>query len=103
MNIIETLAKEFNVNEHRIENTVALLDEGNTIPFIARYRKEATGSLDDQLPRSIADRLDFLRYLAEQKAKVTAFITEEGAMTDGVAAAIETAATLTASEGVYRR
>ena len=82
MNVIETLAKEFNVNEHRIENTVALLDEGNTIPFIARYRKEATGSLDDQLLRSIADRLDYLRSLAEQKEKVTASITEQGAMTD---------------------
>lgn len=102
MNIIETLAKEFNVNEHRIENTVALLDEGNTIPFIARYRKEATGSLDDQLLRSIADRLDYLRSLAEQKEKVTASITEQGAMTDGLAAAIESAATLTELEDIYR-
>lgn len=102
MNIIETLAKEFNVNEHRIENTVALLDEGNTIPFIARYRKEATGSLDDQLLRGIADRLDYLRSLAEQKEKVTASITEQGAMTDGLAAAIESAATLTELEDIYR-
>lgn len=102
MNIIETLAKEFNVNEHRIENTVALLDEGNTIPFIARYRKEATGSLDDQLLRSIADRLDYLRSLAEQKEKVTASITEQGAMTDELAAAIESAATLTELEDIYR-
>ncbi len=102
MNIIETLAKEFNVNEHRIENTVALLDEGNTIPFIARYRKEATGSLDDQLLRSITDRLDYLRSLAEQKEKVTASITEQGAMTDELAAAIESAATLTELEDIYR-
>ena len=95
MNIIETLASEFGVKLWQIENTVKLIDESNTIPFIARYRKEATGSLDDQILRSISDRLDYLRSLAEQKEKITASITEQGAMTDEIAAAIENAKTLT--------
>lgn len=102
MNIIETLANEFNVKTHQIENTVKLLDDGNTIPFIARYRKEATGSLDDQILRAISDRLDYLRSLEEQKEKVTASITEQGAMTDELAAAIDGAKTLTELDDIYR-
>lgn len=102
MNIIETLANEFGVKIHQIENTVKLLDDGNTIPFIARYRKEATGSLDDQILRSISDRLDYLRSLEEQKEKVTASITEQGAMTAELAAAIDSAKTLTELDDIYR-
>ena len=102
MNIIETLANEFGVEIHQIENTVKLLDDGNTIPFIARYRKEATGSLDDQILRSISDRLDYLRSLEEQKEKVTASITEQGAMTAQLAAAIDSAKTLTELDDIYR-
>lgn len=102
MNIIETLANEFGVKIHQIENTVKLLDDGNTIPFIARYRKEATGSLDDQILRSISDRLDYLRSLEEQKEKVTASITEQGAMTAQLAAAIDSAKTLTELDDIYR-
>lgn len=102
MNIIETLANEFGVKIHQIENTVKLLDDGNTIPFIARYRKEATGSLDDQILRSISDRLDYLRSLEEQKEKVTASITEQGAMTAQLAAAIDSAKSLTELDDIYR-
>ncbi len=102
MNIIEILANEFGVKIHQIENTVKLLDDGNTIPFIARYRKEATGSLDDQILRSISDRLDYLRSLEEQKEKVTASITEQGAMTAQLAAAIDSAKTLTELDDIYR-
>lgn len=102
MNIIETLANEFGVKIHQIENTVKLLDDGNTIPFIARYRKEATGSLDDQILRSISDRLDYLRSLEEQKEKVMASITEQGAMTAELAAAIDSAKTLTELDDIYR-
>ncbi len=102
MNIIETLANEFKVKTHQIENTVKLLDEGNTIPFIARYRKEATGSLDDQILRAISDRLDYLRSLTEQKEKVTASIEEQGAMTPELATAIDNAKTLTELEDIYR-
>lgn len=102
MNIIETLANEFKVKTHQIENTVKLLDEGNTIPFIARYRKEATGSLDDQILRAISDRLDYLRSLTEQKEKVTASIEEQGAMTPEIASAIDNAKTLTELEDIYR-
>lgn len=102
MNINETLASEFGVKLWQIENTVKLIDESNTIPFIARYRKEATGSLDDQILRSISDRLDYLRSLAEQKEKVTSSITEQGVMTNDIAAAIENAKTLTELEDIYR-
>lgn len=102
MNIIETLANEFKVKTHQIENTVKLLDDGNTIPFIARYRKEVTGSLDDQILRAISDRLDYLRSLTEQKEKVTASIEEQGAMTPELAAAIDNAKTLTELEDIYR-
>lgn len=102
MNIIETLANEFKVKTHQIENTVKLLDEDNTIPFIARYRKEVTGSLDDQILRAISDRLDYLRSLTEQKEKVTASIEEQGAMTPKLATAIDNAKTLTELEDIYR-
>ena len=70
MNIIETLAKEFNIKVEQVEKTVALIDEGNTIPFIARYRKEVTGSLDDTLLRDLDDRLTYLRNIEKRKQEV---------------------------------
>ena len=84
MNIIKTLAEEFNLKETQVEKTVALIDEGNTIPFIARYRKEETGSLDDVVLRDLDDRLTYLRNIEKRKAEVTNLITEMGKMTDEV-------------------
>lgn len=78
MTIIEQLARELNRPAEHIENVVRLLDEGNTIPFIARYRKEMTGSLDDQLLRQLADRLAYLRGLDEQREKIRAVIEDQG-------------------------
>lgn len=85
MNILETLQTEFNLKPWQVENTVKLIDDGNTIPFIARYRKEATGSLDDQLLRELFERLEYLRNLEEQKEKVRTVITEQEKMTDEIA------------------
>ncbi|MCM1023775.1 MAG: RNA-binding transcriptional accessory protein [Prevotella sp.] len=102
MNINETLAKEFKLRQEQIDNTVSLIDDGKTIPFIARYRKELTGSLDDQLLREIFDRLTYLRNLEKRKEEITASITEQGKMTDEIAAAIEKAAALVEVEDIYR-
>lgn len=102
MNINETLAKEFKLRQEQIDNTVSLIDDGKTIPFIARYRKELTGSLDDQLLREIFDRLTYLRNLEKRKEEVAASITEQGKMTDEIAAAIEKAAALVEVEDIYR-
>ncbi len=102
MDINLTLASEFGLKPWQVENTVSLIDDGNTIPFIARYRKEATGSLDDQLLRDLADRLDYLRSLEEQKEKVRTAITEQEKMTDEISAAIDAAKTLTEIEDIYR-
>ncbi len=102
MNINETLAREFGIKLWQVENTVALIDDANTIPFIARYRKEATGSLDDQLLRDLADRLSYLRSLEEQKEKFKASIEEQGLLTEELAAAIDAAKTLTEAEDLYR-
>ena len=102
MNINEILSAEFKLKQWQIDNTVQLIDDANTIPFIARYRKEATGSLDDQLLRQIYDRLQYLRSLQEQREKVFASIEEQGAMTDEIAAALSNAKTLTEIEDIYR-
>ncbi len=102
MNINETLAKEFKIRQEQIDNTVSLIDDGKTIPFIARYRKELTGSLDDQLLREIFDRLTYLRNLEKRKEEVAASITEQGKMTYEIAAAIEKAAALVEVEDIYR-
>ena len=69
MDILKQLTKEFSLKPWQVENTVGLIDDGNTIPFISRYRKEATGSLDDQLLRELYDRLNYLRGLEEQKER----------------------------------
>ncbi|MGN0674805.1 MAG: Tex-like N-terminal domain-containing protein, partial [Oscillospiraceae bacterium] len=102
MNINETLAKEFKLRQEQIDNTVALIDDGKTIPFIARYRKELTGSLDDQLLREIFDRLTYLCNLEKRKEEITAAITEQEKMTGEIAAAIEKAVTLVEVEDIYR-
>ena len=102
MNITETLAKEMHLRIPQVENTVKLLDDGCTVPFIARYRKEMTGSLDDQVVRELSERLVYLRNLEEQREKVRATITEQGAMTEEVAAALDAAATVTEIDDIYR-
>ena len=102
MNINQTLAAEFKLRQEQIDNTVALIDDGKTIPFIARYRKELTGSLDDQLLREIFDRLTYLRNLEKRKQEITDAITAQEKMTDEIAAAIEKAATLVEVEDIYR-
>ena len=102
MNINETLAAEFGLKLWQIENTVKLIDDSNTIPFIARYRKEATGSLDDQILRELFERLEYLRSLEEQKEKVRQSITEQEKMTDEISLAIDNAKTLTEIEDIYR-
>ena len=101
-NISLLLAEELNVKPAYVENVIALLDEGNTIPFIARYRKEAHGSMDDTVLRKLEERLQYLRNLYQRKEEVTRSITEQGKMTDGLAAAIEKAKTLSGVEDVYR-
>ena len=88
-NHASTLAAEFKLDAARVAATVALIDEGNTIPFIARYRKEATGSMDDQTLRALDERLSYLRKLDDQKETVHNSITEQGAMTPEIAAALE--------------
>ncbi len=102
MDINSTLAAEFKLRQEQIDNTVALIDDGKTIPFIARYRKELTGSLDDQLLREIFDRLNYLRNLEKRKEEISAAITEQEKMTDEIAAAISAAATLVEVEDIYR-
>ncbi len=100
--IIRTLAHELGVREEYVNNVVTLIDEGNTIPFIARYRKELHGSMDDQLLRTLADRLEYLRGLEERKAAVKKAVGEQGKLTDELAAAIDAAATLAEVEDLYR-
>ena len=102
MDIIKTLADELSLAPHLVDGTVKLIDEGNTIPFIARYRKEVTGSMDDQLLRQLADRLTYLRNLQQRKDEVTAAITEQGKMADEIAAALDKAKTLAEVEDIYR-
>ena len=102
MNINSTLAAEFNLKQEQIDNTVALIDDGKTIPFIARYRKELTGSLDDQILRKIFDRLTYLRNLEKRKEEISAAITAQEKMTDELAEAISKAATLVEVEDIYR-
>ena len=101
-NISLLLAEELNVKPAYVDNVIALLDEGNTIPFIARYRKESHGSMDDTVLRKLEERLQYLRNLHQRKEEVTRSITEQGKMTEELAAAIEKAKTLSEVEDVYR-
>ena len=101
-NIPSVLAMEFSIKPWQVENTVALLDEGATIPFIARYRKEKTGELDDQTIRNISDRLTYLRNLDERKQEVYTAILSQEKMTDEIEKSIENAVSLAEVEDIYR-
>ncbi len=102
MDIIQKLAEEFKLKKEQVEKTVALIDEGNTIPFIARYRKEETGSLDDTVLRDLDDRLTYLRNIEKRKEEVRNLITEMGKMTDEISEAIDNAQTITEVDDIYR-
>ncbi|MDR0850015.1 MAG: RNA-binding transcriptional accessory protein [Christensenellaceae bacterium] len=102
MTIEERLSAEFGVKPQHTANIINLIDEGCTIPFIARYRKELTGSCDDQILREFNDRLNYLRNLDKRKEEVTKSITEQEKMTDEISKAIEAAETLTEVEDIYR-
>ena len=102
MDIIKTLARELQVRDQQVEAAVRLIDEGNTIPFIARYRKEMTGSLNDEVLRNLGERLNYLRGLEERRAQVLAVIEEQGNLTGELKAQIEQAETLVALEDLYR-
>ena len=100
--IIATIANELQIKTIQVENTIKLIDEGNTIPFIARYRKEVTGGLSDETLRSFNDRLTYLRNLETRKGEVRKSIEEQGKMTEEIAKAIEEAITLSEVEDIYR-
>ena len=102
MNILQTITEEFHLQAAHAKNIIALLDEGNTVPFIARYRKEMTGSCDDQVLRELNDRLTYLRNLEKRKEEVSASITEQGKMTDEITTLLANAVTLTEVEDIYR-
>ena len=102
MEIKQQLTEEFNLRPDHAENILKLLDEGNTIPFIARYRKEMTGAIDDQVLREFNDRYEYLKNLNKRKQEVTNAITEQGKMTEEIQAAIDAAQTMTEVEDIYR-
>ena len=102
MDIIKTLAQELEIKEGQAEAAVQLIDDGNTIPFISRYRKEMTGSLNDEILRKLYERLNYLRSLEEKKAQVLATIEEQGKLTEELRAQIEAAQTLVTVEDLYR-
>ena len=102
MNIIEILAAEFKLKVSQVEQTVALIDEGNTIPFIARYRKEVTGGMSDVVLRDLDERLTYLRNLQERKEEVIRLIDEQGKLTDELKSQIEEAQVLQRVEDLYK-
>ena len=102
MDILNQITQEFKLREDHVKNIVELLDEGNTIPFIARYRKEMTGHIDDQVLRELSDRLTYLRNIEKRKEEVSKSITEQGKMTDEIAASLTAAETLAEVEDIYR-
>ncbi len=102
MDYVLKLSKEFNLRADHSANIISLIDEGNTIPFIARYRKEMTGSCDDQVLREVYDRLKYLRNLDKRKEEIIGSITEQGKMTDEIMIALAGAETLTEAEDIYR-
>ena len=102
MDIILKIKEELNVEKWQVEAAVKLIDEGNTIPFISRYRKEATGSLNDEQLRNLGERLTYLRNLEDKKAQVISSIEEQGKLTDELRIKIEEAQTLVVVEDLYR-
>jgi len=102
MNINETLAKELNIPLKGVDAAVNLIDEGNTIPFIARYRKEVTGSLDDTVLRQLNDRLEYLRNLEKRREEVRNHIAEQGKLTEELSEALDNATILAEIEDIYR-
>jgi len=102
MNIIETIANELNVKQSQVEKTIELIDGGNTIPFIARYRKEVTGNLSDEQLRNLNDRLTYLRNLEQRKSEVTTSIENQGKLTEEIINDLEKAVTLAEVEDIYR-
>ncbi len=102
MNFAEQLSKEFGIRVDHSTNIIKLIEEGNTIPFIARYRKELTGCCDDQILREFNDRLNYLKNLAKRKEEVVGSISEQGKMTDEIKKAIDCAITLAEVEDIYR-
>ena len=102
MDIIQALTEELQVKRWQVEAAVKLIDEGNTIPFISRYRKEATGSLNDEVLRDLFERLNYLRNLEEKKQQVLSSIEEQGKLTDELKAQILAAQTLVVVEDLYR-
>ena len=102
MDILKTLAEEFKLKVEQVENTVALIDEGNTIPFISRYRKEVTGSMDDTTLRALDDRLQYLRKMDERRQEIAALIASQEKLTPEIEAALNMAKTLVELEDIYR-
>ncbi len=102
MTIAEQLAQEMGLLQWQVDNTIALIDEGNTIPFISRYRKEATGELNDEVLRTFDDRLTYLRNMEERKADIKRIIEEQGKLTDELSAEIDKAQKLSELEDIYR-
>lgn len=102
MTINQILKNEFNIKLEYVDNIITLIDEGNTIPFIARYRKELTGALDDQVLRELANRLQYLRNLNEKKEQTKKLIDEQGNLTDELTLKIDNAVTLTEIDDIYR-
>lgn len=102
MDILKKIKEEFNLKDFQVENTVKLIDDGNTIPFIARYRKEMTGSLDDQVLREFYERLIYLRNLEEKREQVRKLIEEQEKLTDEISKALDEAATVTEIDDIYR-
>lgn len=99
---VEQIARELSLTPQNVQGAIELIDAGNTIPFIARYRKEATGSMDDQVLRTLGDRLEYLRGLDKRKAEVESSISEQGAMTPELQTALTAAQTLAEVEDLYR-
>ncbi len=102
MDIILSLTKQFNLQQWQVENVVKLLDEGNTVPFIARYRKEQHGTLDDQIIRELSERLEYLRNLDKRREEVRALIAAQEKLTDEISASLDNAATITEIDDIYR-
>ena len=101
-NIVATLAEEFRLKKQQVENTLKLIEEGNTIPFIARYRKEVTGNLSDEILRDLNERLTYLKNLEARKEEIIRLIDEQGKLTDELKQKIEEATVLSKLEDIYR-